>query len=287
MHHWQWHHQGAFPYLTCDLLAPWSHGFFTSRSWPHGPEDLVMALHGTASVHRVKQVHGNQVLTPSTIATLTAQGLPPELDRPPADGVRSEGADQALWVCSADCSPVLLAHRRTGQVAAVHAGWRGTAQAITLVAAKALLADGAPQDGPNLDLPPSDSPAPDPHDLLVAIGPAIDGAMYQVSITVAAEVGRTVAPGLIPQPNQEDVAVVQQFYELPAGPIRPDPQPGRARLDVRQVNALQLQQMGVPAANIAIAPHCTYQEPEWFFSYRRAKQKRVQWSGIVSQGRGA
>jgi len=32
----------------------------------------------------------------------------------------------------------------------------------------------------------------------------------------------------------------------------------------------------------AIAPYCTYQTPEYFFSYRREKQKKVQWSGIVS-----
>jgi copper oxidase (laccase) domain-containing protein len=32
----------------------------------------------------------------------------------------------------------------------------------------------------------------------------------------------------------------------------------------------------------AIAPYCTYQTPEYFFSYRWEKQKKVQWSGIVS-----
>jgi hypothetical protein len=36
------------------------------------------------------------------------------------------------------------------------------------------------------------------------------------------------------------------------------------------------------AAPPAIAPYCTYQTPEYFFSYRREKQKKVQWSGIVS-----
>ena len=33
---------------------------------------------------------------------------------------------------------------------------------------------------------------------------------------------------------------------------------------------------------IAIAPYCTFQTPEHFFSYRREQQKKVQWSGIVS-----
>jgi len=35
-------------------------------------------------------------------------------------------------------------------------------------------------------------------------------------------------------------------------------------------------------SSVGIAPYCTYQTPEYFFSYRREKQKKVQWSGIVS-----
>jgi copper oxidase (laccase) domain-containing protein len=55
------------------------------------------------------------------------------------------------------------------------------------------------------------------------------------------------------------------------------------RLDVRRVNAIQLEQLGISAEKIAIAPYCTYQKPEHFFSYRRDKLKKVQWSGIVSK----
>jgi copper oxidase (laccase) domain-containing protein len=64
----------------------------------------------------------------------------------------------------------------------------------------------------------------------------------------------------------------------------PDPQPGRLRIDVPKVNALQLGQLGLEPEQIAIAPYCTYQNPDLFFSYRREKQKKVQWSGIVSWG---
>jgi polyphenol oxidase len=42
--------------------------------------------------------------------------------------------------------------------------------------------------------------------------------------------------------------------------------------------------LGVNPAQISIAPHCTFQEPEYFFSYRREKLKKIQWSGIVSGG---
>jgi polyphenol oxidase len=40
--------------------------------------------------------------------------------------------------------------------------------------------------------------------------------------------------------------------------------------------------LGLGEAQVAISPHCTYQEPDQFFSYRRDHQKQVQWSGIVS-----
>ena len=66
--------------------------------------------------------------------------------------------------------------------------------------------------------------------------------------------------------------------------LRPDGEPGRVRLDVRQVLRRQLEQAGLEPSQVAIAPHCTYQEPERFFSYRRTHQKQVQWSGIVSVG---
>jgi polyphenol oxidase len=81
----------------------------------------------------------------------------------------------------------------------------------------------------------------------------------------------------------EPEVIVDKALTLANSPLLPDPQPGRVRLDVRQVNALQLQQLGLSASQISIAPHCTFQEPEQFFSYRREKLKRVQWSGIISR----
>ena len=75
---------------------------------------------------------------------------------------------------------------------------------------------------------------------------------------------------------------MQQLQTEDCPAVLPDPEPGRARLDVRRVNALQLEHLGIAPEQVAIAPHCTHQEPDRFFSYRRAKEKKVQWSGIVS-----
>jgi copper oxidase (laccase) domain-containing protein len=113
-------------------------------------------------------------------------------------------------------------------------------------------------------------------DLRIAMGPAITGEVYQVSQQVAAEVGLTIIS------HNDEKFILNSLYELPNPPILTDPDPERVRLDVRVVNALQMQMLGVRLEQIAIAPYCTYQTTEHFFSYRREKQKKVQWSGIVS-----
>lgn len=256
-HTWHWRTWQGASYLTCSLLDPWPHGFFTQAFWPQSPEALVAALSTAATVHRVKQVHGNTVLSPSEIAA--SEPLPEAY--PPADAVMTEMACQSAWVCSADCNPVLIADQVTGQVATVHAGWRGTAQQIVPATVARLLDRGSRLE-----------------DLRVAMGPAIAGEVYQVSNQVAAEVGSTIANGY----QAAGDALVDHLKQQIDSPVLPDAEPGRARLDVRRVNSLQLEQLGLAPEQIAIAPHCTYREPELFFSYRRSKEKKVQWSGIVS-----
>ncbi|WP_017296778.1 peptidoglycan editing factor PgeF [Nodosilinea nodulosa] len=251
--YWQtWQGQG---FLTCDLLRPWPHGFFTRRFWPQAPEALTAALASNAGVKRVKQVHGNRVLAAADL---------PNSDQPraEADGLLSDRAHQALWVCSADCSPVLIGDRATGRVSAVHAGWRGTAQAIVPLAVDKLQAQGSRLE-----------------DLVVAIGPAIAGEVYQVSADVAAAVGRSL--GI--DGAGDDESVIAALLQRGDSALLRDDTPGKVRLDVRRVNAMQLEQLGLDRDQVAIAPHCTFQEPEWFFSYRRTGEKQVQWSGIVSQ----
>ncbi|MBD2257103.1 peptidoglycan editing factor PgeF [Pseudanabaena sp. FACHB-2040] len=261
MHTWHWQTWQDQPYLTCSLLEPWPHGFFSQQFWPQTPEDLVVALASEAAVYRVNQVHGKGVLSSSQISAQQTDSAAAGA-RPEADAVISDDAQQSVWVCTADCNPVLIADGRTGQVAAIHAGWRGTSLKVVPLTVDRLIAGGSRLE-----------------DLNVAMGPAIAGEVYQVSISVAAAVGRTIAPD---QAALADEALVcyLQTQENPA--VLSDPEPGRVRLDVRRVNALQLEQLGIAPEQVAIAPHCTYQEPERFFSYRRAKEKKVQWSGIVS-----
>jgi polyphenol oxidase len=257
---WQWQNWSGLPYLTCDLLADWQHGFFTRQFAPRDPLELTPILSAIASTHRLKQIHGKIVLTPIEIAASSQVDI--ETGNAMGDGVLTEQPAQAVWVASADCSPILIANRQTGNVAAVHAGWRGTSLNIVTVAVKRLLAQGG-----NLK------------DIIVAIGPAIAGEVYQVTTQVGVEVCTSIAT----QPLTGDLAVdAIALQSMPNSPLLTDTQAGRVRLDVRLVNQLQLEQLSLDPQQIAIAPHCTFQEPESFFSYRREKLKKIQWSGIVS-----
>lgn len=263
-HTWQWCFWEGLPYLTCSLLANWQHGFFTRQFSPRFPVDLVQVLHKDAQFYRVRQVHGSVVLTPSEVTEFLGEekdaGTAEFESLPPADALVSEREKQAVWVCTADCTPVLIADETTGQVAAIHAGWRGTAKRIVPLAIARLVSQGSKLEN-----------------LRIAMGPAITGEVYQVSQEVAAEVGATVVSA------NSETAILNALQELPNSPILPDSAPGKVRLDVRRINELQLNQMGIAEEQIATSPHCTYQQPDYFFSYRRDQLKKVQWSGIVSK----
>jgi polyphenol oxidase len=242
MHNWQWQ-EGV---LVCDLLSSWQHGFFTRSHAPENPDRLKQLIRAEGRAFRAKQVHGDRVLLSTEI------DLDPLLEADGVCAIQENMTAQSVWVCTADCVPVLIGDRRLGSVAAVHAGWRGTAAKILRVAiAKFLERDSSLAD------------------LCVALGPAISGDAYQVTQEVADRVLLTIA-------NPQGVSS--------------DPQPDRCRLDLRAVQEQQLVEMGINPAQIAIAPYCTLKDKEHFFSYRRnclenpdipPSRPQIQWSGIA------
>jgi hypothetical protein len=205
------------------------------------------------SVHRPQQVHSARVLNASA-----ASAEP----WPEADGLVSDAGGQSLWVCGADCTPVLLADPQSGRVAACHAGWRGVAGGIVLRAIERLEALGCRRA-----------------ELLVALGPAVSGGHYQVEQSVAEQVAASMAASM-PGGLAEALAALEACGALQADP---DGVAGRVRLDIRLAQRLQLEMAGLDAHHISLCPLCTVAEPLLFHSWRRDQQKVVQWSGIVSQ----
>ena len=250
---WTWVGTYGGHYLQCELLAGFEHGFFTRQWQGRQPEELAGEISAGVSVHRTRQVHGGMVL---------AAGAAALAPWPEADGLRSDGGGQSLWVCGADCTPVLIVDPAGGRVAACHAGWRGVAARIVPAAIEALVADGASRE-----------------QLLVALGPAVDGIRYQVERPVTLQVAASLeadAPGSVPDGALEDLER--------CGALLLDQDPGRDRLDIRRATALQLERHGLAPERIALCPLCTVAEPQLFHSWRRDQVKAVQWSGVVSQG---
>lgn len=127
-----------------------AHGFGTRDEGIWTPEAETAKLH---------QVHGNTVIS---------VGQP----GPHGDGDGLLTAVPGLWleIRTADCVPVLLADPVRRVVAAIHAGWRGTAARITAVAVARLQADYGSR----------------PEDLVAAVGPCIASCCFEVGDEVAA-----------------------------------------------------------------------------------------------------
>jgi len=264
---WQWHDADASDsgaYLTCSLLADFAHGFWSRQAYPKTPFDLTPVLATDAATYRTKQIHSAIVVASDDLAPIAAGQTSGFME---ADGIVGLAENRALWTCSADCTPVAIGDVRTGAASAVHAGWRGTAAQIVPAAIGQLEARGSRRE-----------------DLRFALGPAIDGAVYQVARSVGARVVKTLFGDA--GADLDDAAAIDRVgfadRDRSESPLFRDSDPDRVKLDVRRTIVGQLRRAGISAEAIAVAPHCTFQEPDRFFSYRRTGEKFVQWSGIVT-----
>jgi len=136
-------------FLRCPTLhrAGFEHGFGTRHSRARSVPGLVT----------LRQVHGTQLV----------EARPQEA--PVAgDAVWTRQAGVAVGVYTADCVPILLVDRELRAVAAVHAGWRGSAAGISGVVIDAL--------GRDLGISPAS--------WIAVIGPHIGPCCYEVDAPV-------------------------------------------------------------------------------------------------------
>jgi YfiH family protein len=210
------------PYLTSPLLdrLPWlAHGFGTA-AWPQAEFERWAAARGWTPVV-MNQVHTDAVHVLTYVPAEKLSG----------DALVTAVPGLCLVIRTADCLPVLLADPERRLVAAVHCGWRGTRARILAKAVDVMTGLGG-----------------DPGRLLVAFGPAIGAACYEVGPEVREAFA---AAGFSP-------AI---FRGVPG-------RPGRVFLDLRAANAGLLAERGVPAGNIAPEGPCTHCEPG-LLSHRR------------------
>jgi YfiH family protein len=163
-----------------------------------------------------------------------------------------------LTIQTADCIPILLADTRLRAVAAIHSGWRGTAQRI----AEKTLGRMQMEFGTR------------PQDVIAALGPGIGGCCYEVGHEVVKEFTAKFAnarewftgPFDVLENGDNDPNWLPWLTMRPPGHAPPAP---RAHLDLIAANRAILAGAGVATKNIFSSGFCTACRSDLFFSYRR------------------
>lgn len=181
------------------------------------------------------QVHGGVVRTVTTADLRTDPYDKPAYE---ADGLMTDLPGVALVIYSADCIPILFYDPVRRVIAAVHAGWRGTAAGIAAAAVERM----------------RDVYGCDPKDILAAIGPGIGPDCFETHEDV---------------PNAMTAALSTAV--LCHIRIKEN---GKFAVDLKNINAMRLEQAGLEADHIAVSSLCTACHPELFWSHRKLGTNR-------------
>ena len=149
-----------------DAIPGLVHGFEQRVPAPGGEsreatrERVADALAPSGRLLLMKQVHGATVVAAPWVAA------------PEADAAVAEARGLLLGIETADCLPVLIVDPGRRAVAAIHAGWRGTAAGVVARALAFLRERGT-----------------DPGDVVAALGPAIGPCCYEVGAELRSAFG--------------------------------------------------------------------------------------------------
>ena len=236
--------------LRCIPLGAIAPHLFTTRQLSLASaldtEQLANAV-GSRTVAMAKQVHGRAVVVMRDGDALPAVA-------PDADAFVSNSADVAVAIRVADCVPLLMADRTRGVVAAVHAGWRGTAARAAVAALDALNREFGTR----------------PPDVVAAIGPSIGACCYEVGSEL---VDAFAAAG-------HERHLIDRWFLAPAPPRGSRERP-KLRLDVAGANRDQLLMAGVPEEQIHLSGLCTAMHLDVLTSYRAEKERAVRLAGAI------
>lgn len=147
------------------------------------------------------------------------------------DAIVTNRTNLAICIKTADCVPVFIVDPVKKVIAAVHAGWKGSALAITAKVVRLLKSQYGSEA----------------QDLLAAIGPSIGPCCYEVDAT-AADAFRSHSH-------------CETF-------LIPGKRKNRWMLNLVEVNHAQLRDAGLPAEHIDVSGWCTMCNQDAFFSHR-------------------
>lgn len=160
------------------------------------------------------------------------------------DGIITNQPQVMIAVGVADCLPILMLDPVKKVIAALHAGWKGTAGNIAAKGVESLANIFNSQKS----------------DILVSLGPAIGPCCYEVDEPVKqAFTGSGV--------EWSNCATAAEN--------------GKWRLDLAAANQEQLLAIGLPVKNIETAGKCVCCQHDWFFSYRRDGGETGRQAGFI------
>jgi len=195
-------------------------------------------------------------------------------DAPPAEPLQGDAAltrtpGLLLAVLTADCVPILLVDTKRRAVAAVHAGWRGTLKRV----AEKTLGKMRMTFGTR------------PRDVLAVFGPAIGRCCYEVGAEVAQAFHSQFAfakewfEGPFERLVSDDTPNPLQWLNM--HPPGHQPPPPSVCFDLAAANRWQLENAGVPAANVFSSDLCTSCRKNILFSHRAEFGKTGRLMGVI------
>lgn len=233
--------------LTSRSLAPLRHGFFTRKGGAssgifaglncgHGSSDQTEAV----ALNRARVAEAMGVVPQMLVGVHQVHSAEvvtvtsPLAEARQADALVTAVPGLVLTVLTADCQPVLFADAGAGVIGAAHAGWRGTLGGVLESTLDAMEAAGARRER-----------------IAAVIGPAISQRAYEVG------------PEFLDTFLMEDEAS-ERFFANGQGDRYLFDLPGYALTRLRAAGIGQAEWTG----------HCTFSDPDRFYSYRRTCHAR-------------
>lgn len=233
--------------LTSPALSGLTHGFFTRKGGASsGVFSGLNCGHGSSDQTEAVNINRDRVAMAMGVAPAQMVGVyqihsaeVATVDGPlnevvRADALVTDRPGLLLTVLTADCQPVLFADRQAGVIGAAHAGWRGSFEGVLEATLDAMEALGAKRANTT-----------------AVIGPCISQRAY--------EVGHDFMENFLVDAPQNG-----RFFA--AGPA------GKPMFDLPAYSLARLRASGVGAAEWT--HHCTYSDPERFYSFRRTTHLR-------------
>ncbi|WP_269622551.1 peptidoglycan editing factor PgeF [Prochlorococcus marinus] len=252
---WRWVKKNELIYIQSLLLLEnnFNHAFFTRIPIYNEPKYLKNEVNKSSTIHFCIQNHGKEIV----MASQTNIPFPIQ-----ADCILSDENNQGLWIYTADCIPILLGDKKSGNVAAIHAGWKGLSKNIIREALIKIEQLGCKRK-----------------DLIIALGPAISGSNYQVELDVMTCLYNNFGG----RSNFSKEKSKESMFAM--GCIQNDKSSNKVLLDIRTFAYNQLILEHIKDFQISINNDCTFNETKFFSSWRRDQTKERQWSCIASSKR--